>query len=165
MSLYKKDIAKAIIVMSLVAVLSIGSYFLFPDVLPKMVYAVGATIQDDALATEDFIAETLKSGGVCSSIVVRPWITLMFENGTEYRFFMTCRPDCNWARVPIGINLMDWLLQKIPGKQLEIDASGLQRFNISWGEGWTLAHSESQNSSRSEHCGSPGGSFPNEREK
>jgi hypothetical protein len=140
MSLYKKDIAKAIIVVSLVAVLSIGSYSLFPDALPKMMYAVGATIQDDASAAEDFIAGIRESGGACLSISISSSIYLMFENGTEYRcmvhgggggvLYMTTwlikRPGEEWHF--LGIEHTD-------NRQVKINASGLQRFSVGWGEG------------------------------
>jgi len=140
MSLYKKDIAKAIIVVSLVAVLSIGSYSLFPDALPKMMYAIGATIQDDASATEDFINGILESGGACLSTTISPCIYLMFENGTEYQFmvlgggsgvrYMTLwlikRPGEEWHS--LGIKHTD-------NRQVKINASGLQKFSVDWREG------------------------------
>lgn len=167
MSLYKKDIAKAIIVVSLVAVLSIGTYFLFPEVLPKVMYVAGATIQDDASATEDFIAGIRESGGAYISIALNPWITLMFENGTEYYFTGLFLKDFDWMGRPKTLfNLttdrppLPVKITKITGKQLEINASELQEFNISWGEGWTWAHSESEN--KSGKYGAPGWVFSGE---
>jgi hypothetical protein len=145
MSLYKKDIARAIIVLSLVAVLSIGTYFLFPDVLPRMTYATGATIQDDAPATEDFVDEILQSGGAFISITICPSIYLTFENGTEYIVtigrngsYGIClswskSPDSEWR------NLTDTGFESWD-RQVEINASELQKFSVNWGEGSTVAY-------------------------
>lgn len=150
MSLYKKDIAKAIIVVSLVAVLSIGSYFWFPDALPKMMYVAGATIQVDASAAEDFIAGILESGGACLSTTITPSIYLMFENGTEYKFsvlklgsiyettWLIKRPGEEWRFLGV---------EHAPNRQVKINASGLQKFSVSWSEGSLIHHPRSDNAS------------------
>jgi hypothetical protein len=164
MSLYKKDIARAIIVVSLVAALSIGTYSLFPDVLPRMAYATGATIQDDAPATADFIDEILESGGAYISITFCPSISLTFENGTEY-LFMTSRNEsfCIWHSWSKSPDKEWWNLtdsgSEIWGKKVEINASELQRFNVNWGDGFTVAYPESKNSSKVNAFGSPGSAF------
>ena len=163
MSLYKKDIAKAIIVLSLVAVLSIGTYFLFPDVLPRMTYATGATIQDDAPATEDFVDEILQSGGAFISITICPSIYLTFENGTEYIVtigrngsYGIClswskSPDSEWRNLTdIGFESWD--------RQVEINASELQKFSVNWGEGSTVAY-PANNSSVLSSYGLPSSAF------
>ena len=163
MSLYKKDIARAIIVLSLVAVLSIGTYYLFPDVLPRMTYATGATIQDDAPATEDFIDGILESGGAYISITLSPYVYLRFENWTEY-CFMTFRNESfcmwtSWSKSPdrewwnfTGSGFESW------DKQVKINASGLQKLEVNWGEGLTVAY-PANNSSVPSGTGSPSSAF------
>jgi len=149
MSLYKKDIAKALIVVSLVAVLSIGSYSLFPDALPKMTYATGATIQSDVLATKNFIDEILESEGCYVSIAAFPTARFEFKNGSKHVFrFMSCfnqsgyfeltYENCSESSHGVPRNLT-W---ELSDEKVTMNASGLKKFSVDWGEGWVLTYPE-----------------------
>jgi hypothetical protein len=115
MGAYKKDILRATAVVLLVIVLSVATYFLFPDVPQQVTYGTGVTIQDSRPATEDFINRTLESGGGYTIIEYSPLVHLTFENGTEL-FYSESKEWMNetWAT------------------EATINASGLQEVRVDW---------------------------------
>lgn len=118
MGAYKKDILRATAVLLLVIMLSVATYFLFPDVPQQVTYGTGVTIQDSRSATEDFTNRTLESGGCYTVIEYSPLVHLTFENGTEIFYGESKKlMDETWAT------------------EATINASGLQEFRVDWFQG------------------------------
>jgi hypothetical protein len=115
MSIYKKDIVKAIAAILLAAVLGVATYLLTPNVLPQVAYATGATIQDDVSVAKNFIEGTLEAGGGYANIMYSPIVHLTFENGSECLYV----GSMNWSTVT-------W------STEATINAHGLQELRVDW---------------------------------
>ncbi len=119
MSMYKKDIVKAIAAILLAAVLGVATYLLAPNVLPQVTYGTGATIQDDVSVAKNFIEGTLEAGGGYASIMYNPIVHLTFENGSQCLYV----GSMNWSTET-------WVTEAT------INASGLQELRVDWGMGF-----------------------------
>jgi hypothetical protein len=74
----------------------------------------------------------------------------MFENGTEYRFSMREFGSVNETSWLVKCPGEEWHFLRIeypPTKQVKINASGLQKFSVDWGEGSVLHYPKSDNAS------------------
>lgn len=122
MSEYKKEIAKAVMVILLVALLSITVCYFVPEYLPRSAYATGISIQEEEQATEDFIGEICSSGGAVITVSTKPYVRLYFEDWTE----QDAPSDPDWS-----------------GSEGTVNASEVKEIHVSCSTiGWTSAYSE-----------------------